>query len=309
MRFRMKAPFEDATLLAPKIRAYWDLCRPFTLFAPAIGGILFGAMAILADPDIALSWATGKLIGYGAVTMVLLNAGSNSINQAADVVGDRINKPYRPVPAGMVTVKEAYSVGVILWFLAITRAMLISWTFLGLTLGVLLCAYLYSEGPRLKRVYILNNLTLAASRGFLGPLAAWSVIGSPADPRILAIGSVFAVYVFGSSVFKDLPDVPGDQKEGVRNFATQHGPKKATLIALVFMLATHLLVALYVAIGLFPPVVHWYHVFILITLYIGESTWTEHDPESVVENRRSWLLMYLQMMLMMVFFTFTFLGS
>ena len=302
----MKDSYDKPTILARRIRAYIDLIRPFTLLAPFIGGVLFGTMALLYTGGERLDWDNGFKIFYGGITLVLLNAGSNALNQLTDVEIDRINKPYRPIPSGEVSEAEAGSIGVILWFIAATRAVLINLSFFFAVIGIMVLAYCYSAGPRFKNRYAVNNLTIALSRGFLGPLAGWMVIATP-NPTILAICSLFAVWTFGATVFKDLPDVEGDRAGGVHNFVTDWGSQHAISIAIIFMVLPHALAEAYIITGVLPTLTRWYHLFALLTAYIGWAAWTEHDPESVIENRRSWLLMYLEMMLRMVFFFVMFL--
>ena len=302
MRWRMKDSFEQSTLLAPKVRAFWDLTRPFTLLAPFIGGLMFGAMALLATDGISLTRETAFIIFHAGITLALLNAGGNAINQAAEADMDRVNKPYRAIPSGMATEHEAWSLGLLLWIAVVVRALWINWVFFGLVCVILISSYHYSLGLQLKRRYLLNNLTIAATRGFLGPLAAWSTIGNPLDPRILSVCAVFSAYTFGATVFKDLPDIEGDILHGARNFVTQHGPTWAVVIGGTFMLFSHVVLAAAVFRDQLPGVSSTYHLNIIITVVILSSA-LRSTKESAIENRWSWVLMYTQMMAMMMFFT------
>lgn len=307
MRIRMKDPFDKATLLAPKIRAYVDLTRPFTLLAPFIGGILFGAMALLATDGLRLDRDTGFAIFYGAVTLAVVNAGSNAVNQCSDAEIDRVNKPYRPIPAGAVTQGEAESIGYLLWIGALLRSFMTNIPFFFLILAIIFCSYHYSQGAQLKKKYVWNNLTIAVSRGFLGPLAAWTTVGSPLNPAIIAVCLVFLVYTFGATVFKDLPDIEGDRKFGVKNFATQHSKWSAITVAGVGMLSSHIVLGFAVGYKVLPMVTGWYHINIVFTGVILVLAEGGKDADSTIENRWSWVLMYLQMMIMMFFFAGVFL--
>ncbi len=302
MRFRMKDSYETSTILAMKVRAYLDLTRPFTLLAPFIGGVLFGLMALLYSDDKSLDWDTGFKIFYGAITLVLLNAGSNAINQVTDVDTDKINKPYRPIPAGAVTEGEAETIGYLLWFIGLTRAMLTGWVFFAVCLGIWGATYIYSKPPAMKRRFVLNNLTIAVSRGFLGPLAGWSVIGDPFAPPILAICTVFAIYTFGATVFKDLPDKEGDKQNDVRNFVTVMGERSAVAVAGCFMVGANLVATSFTIMGILPPATMWFNLNLVLTAWILFMAWGGDESDSYIENRWSWVLMYIQMMLMMIFF-------
>lgn len=302
MRLRMKDSYDRKTFLNMKIRAYIDLVRPFTLAAPFIGGILFGLMALLYHDGLRLDWDSGFRIFYGAITLVLLNAGSNTINQVTDVETDRINKPYRPIPAGAVTAGEAETIGFILWFIGLTRAALTGFPFFIICCGIWLATYVYSKPPEMKRRFILNNLTIAMSRGFLGPLAGWAVMGDPFAPPILAICTVFAVYTYGATVFKDLPDKEGDKQNDIRNFVTVMGERTAVTIAGCFMVGANMVATAFTIMGILPPASMWFNLNLVLTAWILYMAYGKGDRDSYIENRWSWVLMYIQMMLMMVFF-------
>ncbi len=307
MRWRMKDPHDNATFLAPKIRAYWDLCRPFTLLAPFIGGILFGAMALVATDGIRLTADTAFQIFYAAITLAALNAGSNAFNQATDSAIDAVNKPYRPIPSGMVSEGEAESIALLLWGAVLIRAAFVNWAFLTGVLVIMFFAWQYSDALTLKKRYVLNNLAIAIPRGFVGAWTAWSAIGDPWHPGILFIGATLMVYTFGATVFKDLPDVEGDMLHDVRNFVTDLGPTRAINLGVAFMLLSHGVVVAATVTGALPPLAHLFHINALLTIFIWWLAVNDADPDSAIENRWSWVLMYLQMMVMMIFFFVVFL--
>src|SRR5690242_18535125 len=86
-------------------RLYWTFARPFTLVPPMVG--IF----------------SGSLIGYGAsharfrvlhvafavLAAAVLNAASNGLNQVCDIENDRVNKPNRPLPSGLMSMSEAWA--------------------------------------------------------------------------------------------------------------------------------------------------------------------------------------------------------
>src|SRR4051812_10250050 len=98
-----RAPPGPSQASLPRVVAsLWRLSRPATLPAPALG-ILCGAVAALGSsatpPDTGWAWD----VALGAAGFLLLNAGSNALNQVCDLEGDRLDKPDRPLPSGMLT--------------------------------------------------------------------------------------------------------------------------------------------------------------------------------------------------------------
>ena len=107
-----------------KIKTYLDFARPFTLLPPALG-VVSGAVTAWGSHgtrergdarDRAARRSGARLMA------AVLNAASNAINQIYDLEIDRVNKPKRPLPAGTLTMGEAwgFTLGcfVLAWLLA-----------------------------------------------------------------------------------------------------------------------------------------------------------------------------------------------
>ncbi len=124
-KWTMKEPYARTRFLSKQARGALDLFRPFTLAAPFIV-----SMAIMVA-SLIYNYNTGHLnpneiseywwitIGQAAFTIVLVNAASNSLNQAADIEADRISKPYRPIPRGVIRPDSAQSLAYILYLFAL----------------------------------------------------------------------------------------------------------------------------------------------------------------------------------------------
>ena len=79
-----KDAWEKTEYVPTKFRGFIELLRPFTLMAPLIGG--------LSGAFISLAWAEELNLGidilklfWGVVTLVFLNAASNTLNQITDL--------------------------------------------------------------------------------------------------------------------------------------------------------------------------------------------------------------------------------
>ena len=64
----------------------------------------------------------GGYILLGALMAAALNAASNVLNQWTDLENDRINKPERPLPAGLVTIPETFVYFIVLYLLSLLAA-------------------------------------------------------------------------------------------------------------------------------------------------------------------------------------------
>ena len=219
-------------MLKQKIKAALKLSRPFTLLAPAVGGLLFSYIGFMHNPGPIYK------VFIAALILVFANYTSNVINQIYDREIDKINKPYRPIPAGEISVDEAFSLAILLTIATLSLAYTLIGSLFGILLSIILAfAWMYSAPPlRLRSRLLLSNLALATPRGALGILTAYSAYANPFENHsllLLALG--MAVYVFGGNTFKDIPDEEGDKKCGVRNFVTVYGRKTAIQISLTYV--------------------------------------------------------------------------
>lgn len=219
-----------------KIVSALRLSRPFTLIAPLVGGLTFSYLGYLDSGSIDPS----KIL-LTAIVFVLANYASNVINQIYDRDIDAINKPYRPIPSGKISVDEASSIAILLTIATISIAYVFVGTLFGSMLSVIMIfSWLYSSPPlRLRSRLFWSNLSLAAPRGALGILTAYASYSNPFEnPRLLMFSLGMAVYVFGGNTFKDFHDENGDRMCGVRNFVTVYGRKKAMMISNISIVAS-----------------------------------------------------------------------
>src|SRR5262249_9038021 len=122
---RSAASSADARRNAGSASAYVGLARPFTLVAPALGFLSGAATAIGAFPP--ESWRPGLIVPplIGSVMAAVLNAGNNALNQIYDLDIDRTNKPQRPLPAGRLTIRQAWALTALTYAAALVLAWLV----------------------------------------------------------------------------------------------------------------------------------------------------------------------------------------
>jgi len=288
--------------LPEKIRSYIDLVRPFTLLAPLLGCLAFGLFALIVDTGQDLDWYALKILVYGAVTLALVNAGSNIFNQANEVEIDQVNKPDRPIPAGRVDEDEALVLAIILYGFAMARALFMPPYF---GMGVMWLAFitmLYSHPViYLKKRYVVNNLTMAIARGYLGPWTAWCLFGDPWAPVVHGACLILAVWTFGGICTKDMPDLEGDRKHGIRTFPVVIGVQRTRHLVTASMIAPFVMVPIMIQGSVFVSSMIWFLLLSPLGVGIVVAIYGR-DPASMVENRVSWVLMYILFMAMLLSF-------
>ncbi len=169
---------------------------------------------------------------YALVSTCLGLMATNALNQCTDVDTDRINKPDRPIPSGLISLKEGYSIVALLYIATIALAASVNTTFFALTCMAVSLGLAYSIYPfRLKDRFVLSNLSIAVGYGTLNFLLGWLVI-KPIDGAPVHILVMLTAFDFFASISKDYRDIAGDIKYGARTVPVVIGRSKA--IALEF---------------------------------------------------------------------------
>ena len=275
-----------------KFRIYLKLLRPFTLLAPLIvsSSIMIASLVKSGTTDlssISLLWT----ILSASFCFALLNGASNALNQATDWKEDALSKPYRPIPKGIITPKEAYKISFFLYVIAMLLSLAVNILFCFFILLIAFFSITYSLPPRIKKFLFLNQLWVALPRGFFGIVGSWSVFGNPFEPLPLAIGGIAALFLFGGTVTKDILDADADRIVGTKTIVNVYGVKIAAFFSLVFMIC---------AFGLIIPLIYFgviqYTllplVFIsILCVFIGWLMVHKHKYTKY-ENTPAWTLMY-----------------
>lgn len=156
-------------------------------------------------------------------------------NQAVGVAEDRLNKPHRPIPQGLLTVRGAHArfAVVALLFLALGAAVGgLVWS------GLWFASVLLYNHLGLHRSWIAKHL-YAAFGGVLYLAGAWSAV---APLTGLARAWLVAAFVYATAIFiQDLRDVTGDRTGGRRTLPMIIGPARTRIAGAVVLSALPLL--------------------------------------------------------------------
>ena len=296
-----------------RIRLYWELARPFTLVAPALGMFTGSVIALGASPAIPLlPWIAAK-IALGTLMAAVLNAASNTLNQVTDLEADRINKPDRPIPAGRVTPAEALRLSGWLYAAAFLLATPVGpqCTLLAGTAAVL--TVLYSAPPfRLKAVPYLANLVIAVPRGVLLKVAGWSCVRDFGRMEPWTIGIIFGLFLLGATTTKDFADIRGDRAAGFRTLPVVLGTKRAAWLTAPFLVLPFLLIPYGLHQGLLSGA-----PWVLLPLtgllcawgaYVAWLMLRRPDDLARTENHPSWTHMYAMMFVAQIAFALAYVG-
>jgi geranylgeranylglycerol-phosphate geranylgeranyltransferase len=178
----------------------------------------------------------------GSLSAALLMAGTMAINDYFDLEADRINRPHRPLPSGIITPRQAVSVGSAALAIGLSAAASLNMGSLATaSAAFLLMVYYNMKG---KRTGFFGNILVSICIGL--PF----VFGGAAVGRVTSTLLFFSAMAFtanlGREVTKGIVDVEGDLLMKVRTVAVVHGSKAASKLAALLYFAV-------VGLSLGPP--------------------------------------------------------
>jgi len=288
-RIIMSSPGED---VVHKICLYLTLLRPFTLLAPLIvsSSVILASLVSSQSADLPLTSLLCTLFS-ASFCFALLNGASNVLNQATDWKEDALSKPYRPIPQGIITSKEAFQLSFFFYIGAFLLALTVHIVFTFFIILIAFFSVTYSLAPRMKKFLFLNQLWVAFPRGFLAILGSWSVFGNPFEPLPLGIGYVAALFLFGGTTTKDVLDAEADRTVGTKTLVNVFGLKIAALFSLAFMIGAFCLIIPLVYFHILPTVVFPLSFLSFLSIIIGWLMLHKHKNKNW-ENTSAWTVMY-----------------
>ena len=292
-------------ILINRIKGFIGLIRPFTLLAPIIVSIsiMISSFYYLGGSNLySVFWNT---IIPASLCLLILNAASNSLNQASDIKSDMFSKPYRPIPKGLVTIKEACILSVFLYLFAFYISTLINMVFFFYVLIISIFTITYSIPPRMKNYLFFNQLWVAIPRGFLGILASWSVFNYNLQLLPISIGFISTLFLIGGSITKDIIDKDADKKNGTHTLINTFGNKKAAIISFPFLFFPFIIIIpILINNGIFDSYYWFLTIFSIPGYLIFYLMVRDNSKKKFLENTSAWSLMYITYFLFAISFSF-----
>jgi geranylgeranylglycerol-phosphate geranylgeranyltransferase len=229
---------------------YFEILRPMTCFFGSLT-VLIGTLIAVGPSNFKIYLSTGsnvyKLVASMVVFFLVVGSG-NTINDVFDYEIDKINRPTRTIVRGAFTKRQVvyYYIFEILVILTLT----ITGAYFSpnpVFLPLLVLFFLgvsFSYSIFIKQTGLLANLVVGVS-GSLGiPFGAFFVL------EFADVFGVFEIWLLYITAFlflvmreigKDMEDIEGDSKYGVKSVALKWGYKVALIFELVltfFLFAT-----------------------------------------------------------------------
>ena len=234
--------------LMKKIISILSITRPINV-------LITFAVVIVATIICSDSFKWSAEIFLAGLSAAIVAGGGNIINDYFDYEIDKINKPNRLLPLGLITRIEALSFYFVLSLLSILLSINISVEAFIIVSATNALLYFYSAA--LKKIPLLGNLVVATCT------ALAFIYGGVVAGNIYA--AIFALLVnLIREIIKDIEDIDGDKKNQLETYPIKYGIKKskALLIGLLIVLFTATMI---------PIILKLYNIeyFIIVMFFVN----------------------------------------
>ncbi|MEH0373468.1 4-hydroxybenzoate octaprenyltransferase [Vibrio mimicus] len=225
-------------MTAVKARAYWQLMRmdrpigSLLLLWPTLWALLLAAQGL---PDV-------RVLVVFVLGVFLMRSAGCVINDFADrhVDGHVKRTSQRPLPAGLVSAKEALLLFVILAVTAFLLVLTMNTLTIQLSFVGILLAFIY---PFMKRFTHLPQLVLGLAFSWSIPMA-WSAQADALPPQVWVLFLINALWTVAYDTQYAMVDRDDDVKIGIKSTAILFGRWDKRIIGLLQLATLGLLVAL-----------------------------------------------------------------
>lgn len=263
------------TLALFSLKPHWRYCcwqlirleRLTIYLGLLLFAILLSAIRALAGAELLNVYDLLRMLA-ACLSISMLFVFSTAVNDLADIAGDRISNPQRPLVIAAATTNAMTQLAVIALFFGLTLALLVNEHFFFVAIALAAFSYLYSVPPfRLKRFLGLAHAVLTLIAGSV-LIAGYVVIEANLAFQKMDLPLLYSLmlFFFVASHLKDIKDVSADSRVGVTTLAGLIGPNAAyryicVAVILVSLLSSYwlglgLLVGLSLAIG-FGVLAYW----------------------------------------------------
>ncbi len=193
--------------------------------------------AVMSSIGVLVGWLTVKVqlsseLILAALVPPLVLMGGNAINDYFDAPIDRINRPNRPIPSGLISPQKAKRLYYIMSILGIALSIPLG------THEVLIAALfsiaLYLYAWKLKGLGLPGNIIVSLGVAFtliFGALAAGNL-----NTKVILFSLIAFTSNLAREIVKTVEDLEGDSIYGLRTVAIRYGVRKAGQVAALLSL-------------------------------------------------------------------------
>ena len=284
-----------------KLKILWQFSRPHT--------VIGSTLSILSVFAIALGTSVDRHVSFFLLPLSLLSAISCNIyitglNQWSDVEVDKINKPWLPIAAGVLSKQHALYIVLISGIISLAAAAYLSIPFFGLILTIIAIGTAYSLPPlKLKRNHLLAAAAISVVRGILVNVGFYlhfrhEIMGEWAlTPAIIPLMVFVTAFSLGIAWFKDIPDTAGDAVYQFGTLAVTRGRQRAFIAGVIVVSFAFLYIIFAALVGQLPSMLYYvitHSVALFIFLWQSYGLNTDDDQQVKRFYMFFWGLFFLE---------------
>ncbi|RJP61999.1 MAG: hypothetical protein C4543_02660 [Ignavibacteriales bacterium] len=209
-----------------KLIAIIKIIRPINLIITFLSVIISAVISASFD-------SLSLIVILTALSVTFSFAAGNVINDVIDFEIDKINRPERVLPLGLMSLKSAKGLYFITVGISLLLSALVAVEILVIMIFLNLLLLLYSTN--LKRIILLSNFVVAFATAF--PLVLGGIVVENFFGGLIPAGFAFFTN-FIREIIKDSEDIKGDSIIGVKTFPQKFGLdfSVALIISLIILL-------------------------------------------------------------------------
>lgn len=222
-----------------KARAMLQLVRPELPISAGVCVVVGQVIGLGKFPPVG-SLVLGFLLG------LFLSSSAMVFNDYFDLEVDKINAPYRPLAAGLLSKGEAVAFGLVTALIALGIAWVIQPLAFGLSLVTWVLGFLYNW--KLKAAGLWGNLIVCTNVGMTFIMGGVSV-GQAANPLVWIFGLIAFTFDLAEEIAGDAMDMAGDAERESRSLAIVYGKRAALRVSALLFGGVIVLTVLPVVLG------------------------------------------------------------
>ncbi len=272
--------------MSRKLEAYIRLNRPLNCIMLGLA-VIVGAV-IASGPRVVLE-SPGKMLS-GFITGFAIGSVAMITNDILDIEIDKINQPTRPLPSGVISIREAIAYSVFWCIIGIISAFMTGFATLSVAIFALALSLLYNYKG--KRTGLPGNIMVSINVAL--PFVYGPLLVGEFRKEILVYILMIILANTSREIIKDIVDIAGDTRLYVRSLPIIIGAHKSALVASILLLTA---VALSVLPYLYGYASTYYAIIVLLAdagfVYTAISVIRDSSRSNALKQKKLMLLWML----------------
>ncbi|MFC2157087.1 UbiA family prenyltransferase [Acidobacteriota bacterium] len=242
-----------------------------------IHNCLIGCVSVIGVSFFAAqSFALKFPVILGAMAVLFIMGGGNTLNDYFDYKIDKLNRPGRPIPSGLITRRRALVFAAALFCVGLGLSLFLN--LLAVSMALINSCLLIIYACHSKRMAFTGNILVALLTSSVFIFSG--VILGIMNLNIVVLAATAFLVMTAREILKDIEDIQGDSQSGASTLPIKLGIKRARAISTFLILPSILLIYL--------PYIHetmnifYLALVILATLFLIVSFFLQPDKSQKI---------------------------